>query len=283
MNRLYMNMKEPLKPPLYRAGINVLHIENEEHVPSDFRDILLQRNIFVHRVDNLEGAKSIAKRFDVDLIVSDGMFPKKAGEPEVKSFIPFVTFLRKNNLEVPIIAWSNSTHVHEFCKKEGLPYYSKFLLTRERFKMKGREYIEVPVKTPQEMADIVIEKLRQLFGLSDVLKESRFKLYYAEPATVLGFFMALDMRTTMLQETAGLNYGPMIVEITDRLFSFYMDQSNDKKIADSIYHKILHQKFFPTIKKEIDRRAKRLLVFSRPLKELRFSDLSNAELRSEER
>src|SRR3989338_4583004 len=127
----------------YLPTINVLHVENNETVASLFHESLLQRNVYVHAVDNLKEALWVVENMEVDLIVSDGMFPREKGLPEEKSFIPLAEGIRSLGKTIPIIAWSNSTHVHEYCQAHHLESYSKLLLTRERFQEKGRAYIEV--------------------------------------------------------------------------------------------------------------------------------------------
>ena len=239
---------------------------------------ILKRGIFIYHVDNLADAIEIVKKCKIDLIVSDGMFPKKKGMKEEKNFIPLLEVLEKNKVNTPVIAWANSTHVHEYCKKNKLPSYSKIKVTHEMFERRGRKYFPVPLKNHLEIADLVEEKLIEASNLKKVLSKYIFSEYYKEPITVLGAFMAAEMRTKMFKQTSGRNYGPIIFEMNKGLGRCLVDDKDDKKIALSIFNKIEKQNFFPEIRREVNLRAKKLSVFSKILRETNYSTLSNEEL-----
>src|SRR3989338_4095326 len=185
----------------YLPKIQLLHIEDDKNFYQPLSEELIRRGIYTHHVDNLESAVDIIKKCEVDLIVSDGMFPNRTGMKEEKNFLPFVAHLKKLKKSIPIIAWANSTHVHEYCKKNHLSPYSKIGITREMFARRSRAYFKVPVKIPFEMADIVEKKLIDISGFDGATSKCVLEEYYQEPVTVLGAFLACDMRTQMFKET----------------------------------------------------------------------------------
>ena len=262
----------------YVPKIQVLYVEDNPKVYNPFVKEILKRGIFIYHVDNLADAIEIVKKCKIDLIVSDGMFPKKKGMKEEKNFIPLLEVLEKNKVNTPVIAWANSTHVHEYCKKNKLPSYSKIKVTHEMFERRGRKYFPVPLKNHLEIADLVEEKLIEASNLKKVLSKYIFSEYYKEPITVLGAFMAAEMRTKMFKQTSGRNYGPIIFEMNKGLGRCLVDDKDDKKIALSIFNKIEKQNFFPEIRREVNLRAKKLSVFSKILRETNYSKLSNEEL-----
>ena len=262
----------------YKPVINVLHIEDDESVSVPFHNLLIKRNIYFHAVDNLSEAKNIIKKCAVDIVVADGMFPSKKGGPEKKNFIPFVEFLRLNNINTDVIAWSNSTHVHEFSKKEGISSFSKMPITEERFKEKGREYISVKNMSAFDMVDLLETKLWEANEFSGKISNLKMKEYYSEPATILALSMAYDMRTGLFEQTAGLNYGPVLTKITDGLFTGYLGEEDEAKISKLIYEKILNQNYFPEIRKNVYLRAKKLKLFSKSLRNFNYEKMSGTQL-----
>jgi len=261
----------------YKPRLQVLFVENDYEIADELVKDLVNQNIYTHHVDNLDDALEIIENCEIDFILSDGMFPTNKGGKEEKNFIPFMHELEKSGKKPEVIAWSNSTHVHEYCKKHGIESYSKIELTKERFKEKGREHIEIGVLRAKEVADLLEEKIIGKSGFEKV-KEIEFVEYYSEPATILGMFMALDMRTALFENTAGLNYGKIISEINNKFFKIIVDPSNDEKIAKSIFNKILNEGFFPEIQKNIEEKANKLLKLSRQFRTIDYSNLSNDEL-----
>src|SRR3989338_1720106 len=128
------------------------------------------------------------------------------------------------------------------------------------------------------MAELIAEKIMDISGFSSFVKNPRFENYYSEPGTVLAIFMALDMRTALFKKTAGLNYGPIITEMKDGLFTLFIDPINDTAVSQSIYKKILHKNYFPEIERNVMTKSKQLVVFSRSLKGRDYSGVSNKVL-----
>jgi hypothetical protein len=94
----------------------------------------------------------------------------------------------------------------------------------------------------KRLMDSTVESILKPREIIDKM-ERKIKEYYKEPVTVLGAFLAFDMRTQMFKETAGLNYGMLISEINNGMFRILVDPTNDKKIATSIFNKILKKNF----------------------------------------
>lgn len=265
--------------PDYKSKISVLHVEDDKKTLKELASELIKRNIYVHSVTNFKDAIDAIRKCYIDVLVCDGMFPDVKGRKERKNFIPLVERIKKLKKWMDIVAWSNSTHVHEYCRKNKIESYSKETIAKERFKSKGRKYIKVKNLGVCEMADIVEKKILGETGL-DKIKNTRFEEYYTEPATVLGMFMAVDMRTAMFKKTAGMNYGPWLTEIENKLCTVYADKSNDAIVSNSIYQKIIKHNFFPEIDRNVSARAKKLLYFSRSLKSMNYSRHSNKGLQA---
>lgn len=227
---------------IYQPQITVLLVENDQKITSEIVQALLERNIFVHSVDNLQEAKKILKEIKVNFLICDGMFPRKKGQEEKKSFIPLANHFKKLAEPPMLIAWSNSTHVHEYCRKNKIESYSKIMLTKERFRQRGRKYIQVKVITPDQLAENIEEKYLQSIQLQKKLGSTKLDNYYSEPATILAIFLAFDTRTKLFEETAGYNYGASISRINDKLFTVYIDKKYDAKISQAIYNKIINQR-----------------------------------------
>ena len=265
---------------LYRPTIQVLHVEDRQRYWKPLRKELIARGIFVHTVHTLADAVDVLKTCDVQLLVSDGMFPRKKGLREWKSFIPLQEKIKALRLTVPpiTIAWANSTHVHEYCEKHGLAHFSKIELKPHHFERRGRTFFPVTCISPSDLAALVQNKLLEISGIEHTYGTLTLNTYYTEPATVFAIFMASDMRTALFKETAGVNYGPMASVIKDGVFSLLIDDSNDAVIAKSIFKKIKDQNYFPIIKKHVDAKAKQLLAFARKLRRSSHKKKSNAEL-----
>lgn len=262
----------------YRPKIQVLHVEDDKNFYKPLFEELTSRGIYVHHVNNLNDALEIVKSCQVDLIVSDGSFPTKEGGKVEKQFLNLVANLKKIKKTIPIIPWANSTHVHEYCKNNNIESCSKIEVTRHMFERRGREYFPVSIKTATEVADIIEQKLLDRSEFDKTVLGYSFGEYYKEPVTVFGAFLAFDMRTQMFKDTAGRNYGPLLAEIDNGTFTIFIDFDDDKKVANSIYKKITKQNFFPTIKREVFKRAKRLQDFSQSLRKRNFKSYSNAKL-----
>ncbi len=256
---------QPRSTDRYQPIIQVLFIENDREVARVFLRELAQRQIYSAWVETLEEATRLLETLSFDLVLGDGMFPLRLGEAEGKGFLALMDYLAERRLKTPIVAWSNSTHVHEFTAVHSVPSFSKIELTPERFAKKGREYVAVETKSAARMADYALDRLVELSGLPKLVTGKTFVNYYEEPLTVLAAFMAFDMRTSMFAETAGLNYGPLITEIKKGVGTVYVDPANDREIAESIYHSIVDKEFFPVIEQGVRERAEALLAFSRPL------------------
>lgn len=211
---------------LYKPKIQVLYIEGDKKIYETFTENLLNKSIYVYRVNNLEEALKVLKLCSVDLIVASRKFV-------------FETSISK--YEKKIIYWPNSTTINE-------------------------------------MADIVEDKIIELSGFKKTVSKYKFEEYYKEPATILGTFMAFDMRAQMFKGSAGRNYGPLVAEINNGMLRILIDPSDDKKIAVSIFNKILKKNFFPKIKREVNSRAEKLIFFSRALRKKDFSKYSNKKL-----
>ena len=263
------------KRVVYSPRITVLHAEDDEKMIAALASELVRKNIFSHAVNNLEDAIGVMKKCGIDLIISDGTFPARKGEEPSKCFIPLVEKVKKLRKKLDIIAWSDSTHVHEYCRKHGLPSFSKGILTKAKFEEKGREFIKVERLEPRQIAELIEKRLLEKIGF-DAL--GRLENYYTEPATVLAISMAADMRTGMFKRTAGLNYSPLLTKVNDGLFSVYMDRSDDKRISDLIHDKIVKHGFFPKLYAGAMAQSKRLLSFSRGLKAMDYSGCSNKKL-----
>lgn len=262
----------------YQPRIPVLFVEDDEKIASSLITELTKRNIFVHAVKNFSDAVDAIKKCEANIALLDGNFPSKKGGKGAPNFIPLFEKIKKINQKIEVIPWSNSTHVHEYCKKNNLPSYSKSPLTRERFKLKGRRYIKTKTIEAAEMAEMIEEKLIQKIGYDKFIKHTKLEEYYKEPATVLGLFMATDMRTAMFKDTAGLNYGAMLTEFEDGVCDILIDPKHDGRIAKKIYHKILNENYYPVIWRSVKDRAKKLLAFARKLKTSPYAKLSNEKL-----
>ncbi|MBW2967590.1 hypothetical protein KY362_03825 [Candidatus Woesearchaeota archaeon] len=249
----------------YRPRIQVLHIEDDKDIVTALKKELVKRQVYVHSAENLKDAEAVLEKCDVDIIVSDGMFPEEPGKENDKCFLKLMETKPKSE----IIAWANSTHVHEYCRNNNIESYTKFELTKEHWAKKEREYIEVKVISAEQMADIILNKI--LDYAEDRIKDLQLMHFYTEPATYFAISMAADMRTAMFEETAGMNFPAMVGYMKDSLMTIYTDFSKDALIAKSIYDKVVEHDFFPTINKEVDIRSKALLDFARSLK----TDLSS--------
>ncbi|MFH0979223.1 MAG: PEP-utilizing enzyme [Candidatus Woesearchaeota archaeon] len=260
----------------YLPQVSVLFVEDDEKVRKALTNILIKNGVYVHSVDNLQDAINVLRHCKVDILVSDGVFPKRTGLPATRNFPLLVDFLKSSSTE--IIAWSNSTYVHEYCKKHRIKSYSKILLTRERFRQKGREYIKVRTLAADDIVELIKQRLLARTRLVKLISDSCFEVYVKDPITILGAFLSMDARTTRFKETAGINYGPAISEMNNGIVKALIDTKNDERIADRILSMILREDFFPVIKKEVNKRASRLLDFSRRLRQLTLHNHSNKEL-----
>jgi response regulator RpfG family c-di-GMP phosphodiesterase len=254
----------------YKAKITVLHVEDERKIAKSLNEELIKRNIFAYNADNLQDAINVIKRYDVDFIISDGTFPVKKGSARAKSFIPLINKIKKLKKKIEVIAWANSTHVHEYCKKNKLESYSKKVLTKKDFARRKREFIKVQKLNASQLAAIIEKKFLEKINFYELVKDYNLESYYSEPATVLAVFMAADMRTGHLDKTAGLNYGLLVSEIKDGVITQYIDKKDDKKVSDAIYNKLINKKYFSVMDKNIQIRSKKLLGFSRSLRKINY-------------
>lgn len=262
----------------YKPGITVLHVEDDKKTAASLVSELVKRQISVFSVDNLEDAVNAIKKCSFNFVVCDGMFPVKKGLPESKSFIPLVEKIKALKKNPEIIAWSNSTHVHEYCKKHSHDSYSKKVLAREDFNKKGREFIKVSCFGASDIAGIIEKKLISESGFAGLLKSHNFESFYSEPITVFGAFLSADMRTGLFKNTAGLNYDVVIIELNNGLCNLFMDKSEDKKISGLIYNKIINKNFFPVVYRNILSCSVSLLRFSRSLKAMDYSRCSGRDI-----
>lgn len=262
----------------YRPTIQVLHVEDRQNYQRALRKELIARGVFVHTVSTLQDARNVFKVCDVRVLVCDGMFPVKKGQKENKSFIPLQEDMRKLGVKTKTIAWANSTHVHEYCRKYGIPSYSKIELKPRHFTRRGRDYFRVKRISAHDLLVIIQEALYDLAGLESKYRDISLSNYYTEPATVFAIFMAADMRTAFFKKTAGRNYGPMASIVRDGEFSLLIDASNDALISKSIFEKIVTKNYFPVIKREINERSKKLLLFSHSLRKTVHTGKTNKAL-----
>ena len=79
----------------YKPRIQVLFVENDDKIAKSFCEELFRRNVFVFHVKNLKSAIEAFKEAEVDIVISDGMFPARAGKTEQKNFIPLVHEIRR--------------------------------------------------------------------------------------------------------------------------------------------------------------------------------------------
>ncbi|MFH0870388.1 MAG: PEP-utilizing enzyme [archaeon] len=264
----------------YKPEITVLHVEDDKEAVKQLRSELIGRRIFVHSVDNLADAIKVIKSCTIDFLVCDGMFPVKKGLPEAKSFIPLAEKIRSMKKNIDVIAWSNSTHVHEYCKEHGMKSYSKMVLTRERFKEKGREYIPVECVDAQKIAGLIEQEILKKIGFEGLMRKCEFENQYSEPATILGVFLSGDARTRLFERTADSNYNFFLTEINHGVATLQMNVAEDKKISKLIYDKIIKKRFFPKVYAGVISCSKKLLRFVRPLKTKDFSAYTSKSLAS---
>jgi phosphohistidine swiveling domain-containing protein len=263
----------------YQATIAVLHVEDDLGVAKKFASELYKRNVYVHHVDNLSDAINVLKKCKVEFVVCDGRFPNfRGGKGGEANFIPLVKLIKKLNKNPKIIGWANSTTVHEYCHNNKLESYSKLKLSKESFTSRNRKFLNITKLAAGELADILEQKIAQKSGFFDAIKKLKLEHYYNEPGTVLGMFMAADVRTKLFEKTAGKNYGPMVSEINKGMLTVFVDKSNDAIIAESIYKKIINKNFFPEIEKNVNLRSKLLLKFARKLRKSDLKKYSNKEL-----
>tara|TARA_Y100000310_G_scaffold345831_1_gene470797 strand:+ start:19640 stop:22951 length:3312 start_codon:yes stop_codon:yes gene_type:complete len=263
----------------YTPRITVLHVEDDPKIIKSLSEQFLNKQMYVHNADNFEDALEVIKKCDIDFLVCDGMFPNKKGEEEQKNFIPLMKEIDKIGKDIDIIAWSNSTHVHEYCKENNVENFSKYLLTKHRWKIRGREYIKVDVKTAHEMVDIVYKKWLEKINIPKLIKGRKVEHYYTEPGTIIAMYMAMDVRTALFEQTAGVNYGLCITEMNNGEATLLFDPSNDGKISNAIFTKIKDEDFFPVMYDTIMDRSKKLIDFSRNLKKMSYVGKSHDELK----
>lgn len=253
---------------LYRPTIHVLHVEDRPRYWKALARQLIERGMFVHTVHTRADALAVLKRCDVEILVSDGMFPRETGGREEKSFIPLQEDIASLKLARPpaTIAWANSTHVHEYCRSKGLAHFSKQQLTAYHFERRGRAFFPIRQVSARTLAEIIQEHFFAQAGLERLYGSRALSDYYTEPATVFAIFMAADMRTGLFKNTAGRNYGPMASIVQNGVFSLVMDASNDAAIAREIFRKFKTTDFFRAVKRSINQKSRRLLSFARSLK-----------------
>jgi phosphohistidine swiveling domain-containing protein len=268
-----------MEKPNYKPTITVLHVEDEKKILDDMRAEMFKRNIYVHQVDNKEDAIAALRKCDVDFIVCDGQFPDTKGEEVKPNYIPLVEAAKEMGKQAEVIAWSNSTHVHEYNKKNNIEGYSKMLLTKERWAVKKREYIDVQLLDAAGIADLIEAKVLDKVGI-DRLRDVKLESYYKESSSVLTLFMASDMRTLMFKQTAGMNYAPFMLILEDRVFHMVVDMENEAAVSDAIYNKVVNKGYFQEVRENVARRSKELITFTRSLKQMDYSGLSNKDLQS---
>ncbi|MFH1510755.1 MAG: PEP-utilizing enzyme [Candidatus Woesearchaeota archaeon] len=256
--------------------ITVLFVEDDKNVRNVLTNLLLKNNIYVHATDNLEDARHALNTCKVDLVLSDGMFPSRKGLAVKKNFIPLVKSIKQKDTE--IIAWSNSTHVHEYCNQNGIESYSKRMLTRQWFKKKNRPYIKVKRVNSHFLHKLIIEKTVMKTGFESTINEVVLEPHYREPITILAAFLASDARTGRFNEAIGANYRAIVTEIKDGVANVLVDPKSDKAISKRIINKITKQNFFQTIKKQVNIRSRHLLKFSRSLRTRKLDRLTNSQL-----
>lgn len=270
----------------YLAAIPVLWVEDDKKIIRAMLPELLKRQICVHHVDNLKDAVDVLKSVKVDLLVSDGLYPRVKGGKEAKGFmllIEKIAAMKKAGQlkNVPrLIAWSNSTGVHEYCHKQGMEAYSKFPLTKERFKEKGRKFIRVKALEAERMAETVGRRLKEIYGLKKAFGGKELSFYYREPGTVLALALAADMRTAHFARTVGMNYKPMVTLVDKGEVSVYMDEGNDAVIARKIYRKFCGKGYFEKFEKRVRAVADDLLKEVRPFVGKNFKAVGNKQLAS---
>lgn len=260
----------------YKANIQVLHIEDDKIILGKISKELTKTNITFYQATNLNDALNLLDKIDFDLIISDGQFPNRAGEEIQKNFIRIAEEVKNKKTSSQIIAWANSTHVHEYCSKNDIISFSKIKLTKEKFQQKGRQFIDVQVKDAIGITRVIKELINNKINLAE-LNIKKLESYYKEPATFLAIFMAADMRTGWLTDTAGINYGPMVSKFEDGVVDLYLDPTNDGIIASSIFKKI-QSGYFTELQTNVYKKAKNLLDFSRKLREQSWSSLKDKEL-----
>ena len=267
-----------MKSNIYKPALTVLYVEDEEAIRKDFYEKLIEKNITTVCVDNLAEAVNVLKKCKISILISDGMFPRKAGMKNDKCFIPLVEKAKQLNKNTEIIAWSNSTHVHEYCKQKNILSYSKEIISKERFKERNRKYIKVEKISSSDLAEIVEDKIVKRLKFEEITKKIKLESHYNEPATILGVFMAADTRTKLFQETAGKNYSAIVSKIENGMFDMLWDTKNDAQIAKLIADKIIKKNFFPVVKRNIDLKSKKLLTFAKTFKTQNLKKCSNDEL-----
>lgn len=278
MRNSYIENKNHMTKIEYRPELTVLYVEDDETTRKSLYESLIRKRITAVCVGTLFEALDVLKKCDVRILVSDGMFPKQPGSVEEKCFIPLVQAAKEKDAAIQVLAWSNSTHVHEYCLENSIPSFSKIPLDRKRFEEKGREYIDVVTKSPDDISEVVGKMIIDILHFSETVGKFKFESQYTEPATVLGFSMAGDMRTALLYQTAGKNYAAMISKIDNGVFDLYLDSGDDSAVSKSIADKILKKNFFPTVKSNVDEKASQLLEFARSLRIMEFEACSNSDL-----
>lgn len=267
------------KDVLYTPRIAVLHVEDNPDIFNPFLKGLYARGIFAHHVSSFEEAVEILRTCTVDICVLDGIFPKKRGEESSRNFIPLVEYIEKRYKNTKIIAWSNSTHVHTYCKKNAIEAYSKIALTKSIFTAKKRKYIPTTIQTSATMVSVIEKTLLTAHNFQKIFLKRKFIEVYKEYATILGIYMGMDTRLQMMPQITKQNSLCVITRLQDNLFTISQEAYAAKKVALSILHRIHKEpSFFPKVKYEVNKRANMLSRFSKKIQHIDFSKYSNAQL-----
>ena len=123
---------------------NIFHIEDYDEekgvdYSKELKNEALKYGLAYVWADNLEEAKKKVDKNHFDVFVLDGQFPEeKFGKPDKENFFKIFSFIISKGIpKARIIAWSNSTTIHNYCVDNGITCFSKKDMEDKDYLKKG--------------------------------------------------------------------------------------------------------------------------------------------------
>lgn len=145
----------------------ILHIEDyDEEKGIDYSKELQneakKNNLTYDWTDNLKNAKEKINGNQFDVFILDGQFPEEKGaKPNKNNFFKIYSFIiNKGIKKESIIAWSNSTTVHNYCFDNGIACFSKKDMKPEDYTKKGNDPSKIVKKI--DVKDLIKEIMNKI-------------------------------------------------------------------------------------------------------------------------
>lgn len=148
----------------------ILHVEDYDDekgvdYSKQLQEAATQENLSYDWADNLKDAQKKIMSSSFRIFVLDGQFPEEKGtKPEIQSFFKIYSLVLTTGIQKErIIAWSNSTTVHNFCYDHQITCFSKKDMKQEDYLKKGNDPLKTVKKIEaKDLISLIIQKLGEL-------------------------------------------------------------------------------------------------------------------------